>query len=125
MTKAKQYRNKFLILLIVGLSFYSGLRQLNWLDISPLNGLFVVGFVFILFLVGTLIIAPGIDKGSESFVQRFFILTTIQMMTFLFMVVALVYSHFPEAKTVVMHMLILMLFYLMTQSFLLVRFSKN
>ena len=123
--KAKNYRNKFLFLLILGLSFYLGLIQLNLLTISFGNSFFVIGFVFVLFFTGTLIIAPGIDKGSESFVQRFFLLTTMQMMTFLSMVVALVYSHYPDVKTVVMHMLVLVLFYLLLQSFLLVRFSKN
>jgi hypothetical protein len=125
MIKAKAYRNKFMLLLVLGLSIYSGLTQLDVLSISPGDRLMVIGIVFLIFLAGTLIMLPGFKRGPEIFVQRFFILTTVQMMAFFSIVVAFVYSHYPAAKTVVMHMLVLVLFYLLLQSILLVKFSKD
>jgi multisubunit Na+/H+ antiporter MnhG subunit len=125
MIKAKAYRNKFLLLLILGISIYSGLAQLEIFSIKPEDRLIVSVVVVLLFLSGTFIMLPGFKRGPEVFVQRFFILTTVQMIGFFSIVAGFAYSKYPSAKTVIMHMLILVLFFLILQSVMLVKFSKD
>lgn len=125
MIKAKAYRNKFLLLLILGISIYSGLTQLGVFTIEPIDRLMVSIIVFLIFLSGTFIMLPGFKKGPEIFVQRFFILTTVQMIGFFSIVAGFAYSRYPSGKTVIMHLLVLVLFYLILQSTLLVKFSKE
>lgn len=125
MIKAKVYRNKFLLLLILGMSIYSGLTQLEIFSIKLEDRLIVSIFVFLLFLSGTFIMLPGFKKGPEVFVQRFLILTTVQMIGFFSIVAGFAYSRHPTAKTVIMHLLVLVLFYLTIQSTFLVKYSKD
>jgi hypothetical protein len=125
MIKAKAYRNKFLLLLILGISIYSGLAQLDIVSIKSEDRLIVSVVVFLLFLSGTFIMLPGFKRGPEVFVQRFFILTTVQMIGFFSIVAGFAYSKYPSAKIVIMHMLVLVLFYLILQSVMLVKFSKE
>lgn len=125
MIKAREYRNKFLLFIVLGLFLYLGMTQLNLFSISVKDRIIVTSIVFLIFLAGTLIILPGFKKGPEIFVQRFFILTTVQMIGFFSIVAGIAYSRYPSAKTVIMHLLILVLFYLIVQSVLLVKYSRD
>ncbi len=123
-SKGAAYAGRFLILLTVGLAIYSGLYQLEVIQMEPLSSMIVVLVNGLLFGVGTLIIAPGLNRTAENFVMRFLILTTLQMIALLSVIVALIYIQFEDFRTIVIHSLALFLFFMIFQSFLLVRYSR-
>ena len=123
-SKGVAYAGRFLILLTMGLAIYSGLYQLDWIHSEPLSRLIVVMVNGVLFGLGTLIIAPGLNKSAHNFVMRFLILTTVQMIALLSVIVALIYIQFNDFRTIVIHALALFLFFMIFQSFLLVRYSR-
>jgi hypothetical protein len=123
-SKGGAYASRFLVLLLIGLSFYSGLAQLEIIHIDPMSRLIVLLINGSLYGLGTLIIAPGLNRSAHNFVLRFLILTTVQMIALLSIVVALIYIQFDDFRTIVIHALAIFLFYMGFQSFLLVRYSR-
>ena len=123
-SKGVAYAGRFIILFTMGLAIYSGLYQLDWIHSEPLSRLIVVMVNGVLFGLGTLIIAPGLNKSAHNFVMRFLILTTVQMIALLSVIVALIYIQFNDFRTIVIHALALFLFFMIFQSFLLVRYSR-
>jgi hypothetical protein len=123
-SKGSAYASRFLILLTMGIAIYSGLYQLELIHTEPMSLLIVVLINGLLFGLGTLIIAPGLNRSAENFVMRFLILTTVQMIALLSVIVSLIYTQYHDFRTIVIHSLVIFLFFMVFQSFLLVRYSR-
>lgn len=92
-------------------------------DFAPIFKLDIV--VFSLFALGTIVIAPGLDKAPDSFVNRFLILTTFQMLAMMSILLALVYVKTPNFQQVGFHTISIFVLLLIVQSILLVRFVNQ
>lgn len=119
--KSRQYNKEFLIgaLLVFGIHFSlysSGMFHLTLKSILSIDG-----FLFILFFLGTLIISPGLDKAPDNFVNRFLMLTTIQLMAVMFSVMLFVIMKIYNLKAVSYHLLAVFLCLMTIQSVLLVK----
>jgi len=82
--------------------------------------------IAILFFAGGLLIAPGLVKDPDVFVNRFLILTTVQMLAMLALLAALVYVKIPDMRGVGFHSISVFVILLGIQSVLLIRqVNKN
>jgi len=77
--------------------------------------------VFIVFALGALFIADGLKKNAETFVNRFLILTTFQMLAMMAVLLAMVYVKFPDFQTVGFHTISVFTILLIIQSLFLIR----
>ena len=119
--KSKQYNKQILIgaILIFGIHFSlfsAGMFHLTLKSIVAIDG-----FLFILYFLGTLIISPGLDKAPDNFVNRFLMLTTIQLMAVMFSVMLFVIMKIYNIKAVSYHLLAVFLCLMTIQSVLLVK----
>ncbi len=124
--KSKKYLQYFFlgsILVISSHLFLSYLWLSKLLFFSVLKLDFVVTIVFVL---GAFFIASGLKKEAESFVNRFLILTTFQMLAMMAVLLAMVYTKFPHFKTVGFHTISIFTALLILQSVFLIKgVNKN
>jgi len=119
--KSKRYISKILIsfTIIFGIhliGLFSGIFHL------PFQSIFAVdGFLALLFSLGTLIIAPGLDKAPDNFVNRFLILTTLQLMMAMFAILIIAVVKIDHVKMVGYHLLGVFLVLMTMQSIHLVK----
>lgn len=126
MSKGKKFILQFLTFLVIISGIYFQAVFLEWLTIDWDHATIIVGIILAIFLLGTLIISPGLNKSPENFVGRFLILTTVQMLSVLSVILALVYTKYPEAKTMGFHLISIFCTLLAIQSVLLIRINgKN
>lgn len=123
MNRSKKFILQFLIFLVVSLILYYQAVFMEWLTIEWDHATIIVGVILAIFILGTLIISPGLNKSPENFVGRFLILTTVQMLSVLSVILALVYTKFPEARTMGFHLITIFCFLLAVQSVLLIRIN--
>lgn len=81
--------------------------------------------LFILFGVGALLIGPGLDKEPESFVNRFLILTTVQLLGSMFILAALAYVKIPEMRIIALQFISVFVILLGVQSYFLIKGVKK
>jgi hypothetical protein len=81
--------------------------------------------LFIMFGAGAMLIGPGLDKDPENFVNRFLILTTVQLLAAMSILAALAYVKMPDMRTVALQFISIFVILLAVQSFLLVKGVKN
>lgn len=123
--KRKAYLSRFLpfaalvILLHLTLIFFKIIPA----DFSAIAKMDAV--VAILFIGGSLLIAPGLDKAPDSFVNRFLILTTFQMLAMMTILLAMVYVKLPNFRQIGFHTISIFVLLLMVQSVFLVRFVNQ
>jgi hypothetical protein len=123
--KSKRYKARFISVLafvIVAhvLLLCSGIFHL------PLRNLFLMdGFLLALFFLSSLIIAPGLDKEGDNFVNRFLILTTLQLFAMMIVVLVLSVLKMDYFKIIGYHLLIVFICLLIAQSLLLLSFVKK
>ena len=123
--KSKSYLIKFLsisialVLVHLAIVFFE-LLPVNFLQILKLDII-----VFILFAGGSLLIAPGLEKDPDIFVNRFLILTTFQLLAMLAILAAMAYSKLPDFRHISFHTLSVFVLLLGVQSALLVRFVNK
>lgn len=102
---------------------------LVYLKIVPgdfMNLLKIDGFLAVLFIGGMLIAHPGIKKGGESFVQRFLLMTTAQLLMMLGVILILAFTKVPQVKILGFSAIILFVTLLMIQSlFLIKKINQN
>lgn len=81
--------------------------------------------LFIIFSMGMQIIVPGIKKDPKNFVNRFLVLTTVQLLAVLSVLVAVTYAKIPDYKTIVFHIISVFIILMLIQSFLLIKESNR
>ena len=123
--KSKAYKKKFLLIAFLIVICHTALLSSGIFHV-PLTKLFLMdGLLFLLFLASTLIIAPGLDKASDNFVNRFLLLTTLQLLTMMITILSLSLIKMNHFKAIGYHLLVLFLSLLSVQAFLLVRQIKK
>lgn len=125
MNKSRAFSKRFLYFLVISLGLYLQLVNMQWLKIESESALKIVGILLAIFLLGLLIVAPGLNKSAENFTLRFLILTTVQMLSVLSIILALIYLKQPEAKTIGFHLIFSFTFLLAIQSVLLIRINEK
>lgn len=123
MNKARIFTKSFLYFFFITLGLYLLAVNLHWLKIDFNKALLIIGILSAIFLVGLVIIAPGLNKSPENFILRFLILTTVQMLSVLSIILAWVYSKYPDAKTLGFHLIFTFCWLLAVQSVLLIRIN--
>jgi len=83
------------------------------------------GFLLALFFLSSLIIAPGLDKEGDNFVNRFLILTTLQLFAMMIVVLVLSVLKMDYFKIIGYHLLIVFICLLIAQSLLLLSFVRK
>lgn len=62
------------------------------------QALIIDGILFALFALGTLIVLPGLKKGSDTFALRFLGLTTMQILVMMFLLVGIIFGKIVDAR---------------------------
>ena len=123
--KSKAYIKKFLLIALLILVCHVALLSAGIFHI-PLAKLFLMdGLLFLLFLASTFIIAPGLDKASDHFVNRFLLLTTLQLLTMMVTILSLSLIKMTNFKAIGYHLLSVFIALLSVQAILLVRQIKK
>ena len=123
--KSKAYKKHFLIIAFLIVICHIIVLSLGIFQV-PLTKLFLMdGLLFLLFLASTLIIAPGLDKASDNFVNRFLLLTTLQLLTMMITILSLSLIKMNNFKAIGYHLLVIFLALLSVQAILLVRQIKK
>ena len=123
--KSKAYKKNFLLIAFLIVICHTALLSSGIFHV-PLTKLFLMdGLLFLLFLASTLIIAPGLDKASDNFVNRFLLLTTLQLLTMMITILSLSLIKMNNFKAIGYQLLVLFLSLLSVQAFLLVRQIKK
>ena len=81
--------------------------------------------LFLMFGAGAMLIGPGLDKAPDNFVNRFLILTTVQLLAAMSILAALAYVNISDMRTVALQFISIFVILLAIQSFLLVKGVKN
>ena len=123
--KSKRYKTRFIsilafvivahVLLLCSGIFHLPLRNLILMDV----------FLLALFFLSSLIIAPGLDKEGDNFVNRFLILTTLQLFAMMIVVLVLSVLKMDYFKIIGYHLLIVFICLLIAQSLLLLSFVRK
>ena len=124
MNKAKIYALFFFAAMAVVLSLYLGMVHFSVLKISFENALYNCLASFLIFSVGSLIIAPGLNKDAESFTLRFLLLTTVQMLAVFFIVGIMAFQKIKDVRTIGFNLIAIVCALLFIQSYLLVRIKN-
>ncbi len=81
--------------------------------------------LLLVFGLGAILIGPGLDKDPENFVNRFLILTTIQLLGAMSILAALAYMKMPDMRIIALQFISVFIILLGVQSFFLVKGVKN
>ncbi len=121
----KKYSILFLVLsiFVIGIDLLFSKFLLPHIPLRPILGLDLA--IYFIFIVGTIIIAPGLEIEPKNFVGRFLVLTTAQMLSALAIFAAIVFVKFPNFQTVVLHTLVVFVLLMVIQSILLLRFVNS
>ncbi len=125
MKKSKQYSKQFISFLVILHALYSALIVSNLLPLNFQNAVLVNSFSAFIFLVGILIISPGLNKDLETFSIKFLLLTTVQMLLFMLGIVIIVYNRIGEQKITGFHFTGFFIICLAVQSYLLIKLKNN
>jgi hypothetical protein len=88
-------------------------------DFSPI--LKIDTFLAILFVVGLLIVYPGIKKGAENFSIRFLLMTTLQLLLMLGLILVLAFNKIDHVKLLGLSAISVFVVLLVIQSFFLIK----
>jgi hypothetical protein len=125
MNKARYFSSRFLSFLLIILTLYYLIVKTGFFTLSLTNAIFIIIALSIIFNLGLLIIAPGLNKTAENFVMRFMILTTVQMLSVLSIILVMVYLDCANARVMGFHLISLFCLILAIQSGLLIRINSN
>ncbi len=123
--KSKQYLKHLSISLFAVLAFHHALVYLLPLGLDPRTALIYDSFLFCLFALGAVIIAPALNRDKETFVLRFLVLTTIQMLTFIGAITVLIVLQIDNIRLIGFHLIGVFIPLLTIQSTLLIRLTKE
>ncbi len=123
--KSKQFSLRFIVLLVFVLSLHSLLvfAKVFTVDFTKFIGLEIV--LFVIYGLGIIVIAPGLDKNPENFVGRFLVLTTVQLLAAMSVLAAMAYVKVPEMRELSLHFISAFVLALGIQSYLLVRWVNK
>ena len=113
---------EFVVLLLV---FVSGVCLLCGCFWFWLAGVCICILLFVVFGLGAILIGPGLDKDPENFVNRFLILTTVQLLAAMSILAALAYLKMSDMRVVALQFISVFVILLAVQSFFLVKGVKN
>jgi len=125
MNKTKLYYSRFSWSILLVFALYLSFVFPGILPIKQIHALIITGSIAIIFALGMLIIAPGLNKDPENFVLRFLVLTTVQMLIALILVAVLMVLKLKGGKIIGFHFLGLFIVLLIIQSFFLIRINKT
>ncbi len=98
--KSKKYTFNFIIIIAIIIVSHIALLFTGVFQVPLKSILYADSFLLTLYVLGTLIIAPGLDKAPDNFVNRFLILTTVQLMSAMFAILTLVVAKVSHVKVV-------------------------
>lgn len=125
MNKTRTYSIQFLSFMLLVISIYLGLVNFGILGIDKMNALYISGTSVLLFVIGALIIAPGLNKDAESFTLRFLLLTTVQMLCVFFIIGILAFQKIQNVRAIGFHLIAIVCTLLFLQSYLLIRIKNQ
>lgn len=125
MMKSKLFRNRIITSIFSVISIHILLLSTGIFHL-PLANLYISdGILLAMFVLGTLIISPGLDKAPDNFVNRFILLTTFQLMGMMIYILVLSMTKIPYFKMIGYHTLGVFLFLLLAQAFFLVKVVRS
>lgn len=123
--KSKQFSFRFIGFLISVLSIHSCLIFFNVFAVNFAQFISLEIVLFVIYVLGIIVIAPGLDKNPENFVGRFLILTTVQLLAAMSVLAALAYVKNPQMRELSLHFISAFVIVLGVQSFLLVKWVNK
>lgn len=124
MNKTKVYTTRFVLLMFCVLIAYLGLVFSDLFIFDKQNALIISLGNMGIFLLGALIIAPGLNKSHENFILRFLVLTTVQLLTVFGITAALAFMKVTGGKVIGFHFAGLFFVLLVIQTILLVKLNN-
>lgn len=124
MNKTKIYTTRFVLLMFCVLGAYLGLIFFGLFVFDKQEALIVSLGNMGIFLLGALIIAPGLNKSHESLILRFLVLTTVQLLTVFGIIAAIVFMKIDHARIIGIHFSSLFFILLIIQTILLVKLNN-
>lgn len=125
MKKNKRYFKSFLLTALGLIGIHIGLVDTFNLGISIFQALQIDGFIFVLFLLSSLIAAPSLDKDPEQFALRYLLLTTLQLLAPLGAVVLWMVSKVPHIQALGLNMVAMFGLFLTFQSIYFIRLIRS
>ena len=125
MNKTKKYAVQFITFMFVSFLIYLSMVYSGILLIDKKTSIFIVATCAGIFLIGTLIIAPGLNKNAEDFTLRFLLLTTVQMLIVFFIVGIMAFKQIDHVRIIGFHLLAIVVELLFLQSYLLVKINNK
>ncbi|MCH2229716.1 MAG: hypothetical protein MK105_05170 [Crocinitomicaceae bacterium] len=125
MTLSKLFLKRFVPLVAVVIIIHISLVFLGFFDGTFKTIVVLDVLLFVVFGAGAILVSPGLDKEPENFVNRFLILTTVQLLAAMSMLAALAYLKMPDMRTVALQFVAVFVVLLALQSFFLVKGVKN
>lgn len=119
--KSKQFSLKFIILLTAVLLIHSGLVFFRIFDVNFKQFISLEIVLFVIYVLGIVVIAPGLDKKPENFVGRFLILTTVQLIAAMAVLAVMAYVKLPNMRSLSLHFISAFIVLLGVQSYLLIK----
>lgn len=107
------------------LALYLGLIYSGILKFNSQNALIISLADMGIFLLGTLIIAPALNKDHETFLLRFLLLTTLQLLLVFGIIAAIAFMKIAGAKMLGFHFAGIFFVLLIIQTVLLVKVSNE
>jgi hypothetical protein len=101
------------------------LSFLEVLGLKTQSNLILDAFLFLIFALGAIIIGPGLDKEPGNFVNRFLILTTLQLLSAMSVLAVLVFMKTPDVRRAALQFIAVFVILLAIQSFFLVKGVKK
>ncbi len=118
--KSKQFSLRFVSLLALILLVHSILVFLEVFSVNFSKFITLEITLFVIYVLGIVVIAPGLDKKPENFVGRFLVLTTVQLLAAMSVLAALAYVKVPEMRELSLHFISAFVVALGIQSYLLI-----
>ncbi|MBL4862705.1 MAG: hypothetical protein JKY09_06790 [Crocinitomicaceae bacterium] len=125
MSESKSFISKFLSIVVGVIGLHVGLVALHVFPVDFFTILKLDVVLLVLYAAGALIMAPGLMRHGESFVNRFLILTTVQMLAMMGVIAALAYVKLKGALEIGFHTVSVFLILLIIQSYFLVKNSNS
>ena len=123
--KSKQFTLRFITLLLIVLSLHSVVVFFDIFKVDFTKFMTLEITLFVIYALGIVVIAPGLNKDPENFVGRFLILTTIQLLAAMSVLAALAYAKVPEMRALSLHFISAFVIVLGIQSYLLVKWVNK
>ena len=124
MNKSKVYNKQFLFSLLAVFGLYLGLVNLNVILIDKIVAAEIVLGLAIVFVLGSVIISPALNKGADEFALKFLLLTTVQMLSIFGIVGVLAFRKVPDFRLIGFNVISVFCILLFIQSFLLVKLNR-